>query len=1288
MVPSAFAACLNISDVPYETTALSAPPNIMIVLDNSGSMDWEFLTDDYQGKFEGQVEYLFDDPGDNNYKVGISDGDILSGADRAKWKSQWAGYNKLYYNPMVDYLPWPNFSNADTSTPRSNPANATPIFDLNGEYYAVSDATPISIKNAHYYSWDDADVDGDLDSSESVYLVNFVGGLREYYRFNDLNANDVVEPGELTSVLQSALPDTVKPKLYDEEGNFVGYKTDTQDLQNFANWYSFYRRRELTAKAALSNLIAGLVGVQVGFYSINDGLRQPVLPVKVDMGLSVIVDNQDSGYQESGNWTASSAATAYNGTARYTANTGDYATWTPDLAEAGTYNVYGWWDYLSTRDENALYTISHTGGENTVRVNQRENHTQWTLIGTFQFATGTSGSVTVTRDNMSNGTSTSADALMFELVGGGVKVDETDTLLNLLYSLDSDGTTPLRNALDAVGQYFHQDDGQDGGLGDSPYEGSEGGGACQQAFAIVMTDGYYNGTAPVVGNQDQNQGSPYADAFSNTLADVAMKYYKDDLASSLDNEVPTNSCDSANHQHMVTYAVSFGVTGTLSPADNDGDGQADDPCFLDSGTPAPSWPDPEGGDKEKIDDLWHAAVNGRGAFYSASNPEELIRSLKSLFENIVARRASGASVSVNGERLITGTVVYQASFNSSNWTGDVTAYPVDPITGEILRGNDDILWHASDMLQNLGWNDRRIVSYNEVSGGIPFRYTSLSAEQRTALDPDWETDDTTAQNTVDYLRGREFDGFRPRSRKLGDIVHSAPLLVGSTIYVGANDGMLHAFNVETGIERFAYVPNLVFDRLKYLKDNDYEHRSYVDSTPVAVRGVGSSGHTLLVGGLGKGGKGYYVLDLSIADAIDATTSEAAIANTVLWEYPRPGITDNDMGYSYSRALIVRSYSSAHEWVVIFGNGYDSENGKAVLYVLDLDGNLIKKMDTGVGGCNGLSTPALVDVNADFKVDYAYVGDLKGNLWKFDFTDPDPANWDVAFSDGTDPKPLFQATGQPITTKPDVMRHPEKAGYIVVFGTGKFMQSGDRSDTDVQTVYGIWDYGDDDDDSEYLGSFNRASGILSNQPSNVTLLRQTEIDFRTVSGHDLRTLSDNPAIWETIDDADSGQDPDPGSIACTDGQDNDGDTLVDEPDECIAHAGWYFDFPRPGERVIIDVLIRDGKAIFVSSIPSVSPCSGGGDSMIHEVDPATGSRSIRVQFDIYDDRMINEQDRITVGETSMAPTGKGYSGILHPPVILRMPEGKREMKIFSTSAGATETLFEIAEKRGISYWRER
>ena len=303
-------------------------------------------------------------------------------------------------------------------------------------------------------------------------------------------------------------------------------------------------------------------------------------------------------------------------------------------------------------------------------------------------------------------------------------------------------------------------------------------------------------------------------------------------------------------------------------------------------------------------------------------------------------------------------------------------------------------------------------------------------------------------NALNYLRGdnsnEELNGgtLRDRYSKLGDIVHSSPIFENGVLYTGGNDGMLHAFAAADdepsagavgGEELFAYVPNLVFDHLSDLTDPDYTHKYYVDLTVSVESGVNIHGSigtpvstTLLVGGLGKGGRGYFALDVTDAATI---ANEAALAGKVMWEFPSG--TDNDMGYTYSKPAIVESYDSSvgsNGWIVIFGNGYNSPSGKAVLYIVNPEnGNVIEKIDTAVAGCNGLSTPVPVDVDYDDKVDYVYAGDLRGNMWKFDLTDPDHTNWEIAFYDGAD-QPLFTARGpggttQPITAKPDVMYHP-------------------------------------------------------------------------------------------------------------------------------------------------------------------------------------------------------------------------------------------------------------------------
>ena len=880
---------------------------------------------------------------------------------------------------------------------------------------------------------------------------------------------------------------------------------------------------------------------------------------------------------------------------------------------------------------------------------------QWVELGTYDFAAGTSDYVKVERTSSSNGDRTVADAILFEAQDGEkVNIDKTGDLLGGIYNIYSSNGTPLQNALNAVGTYY--DDSS------NAYFSAAEGGACQQSFAILMTDGYYNGGHPSVGNVDKDMGAPYADNWDNTLGDIAMKYYNTDL-SDLENVVPTNSCDEKETQHMVTYSVAFGLTGNLTPYDADGDGKEDDPCFLNDTTPDPVWPDPgDSEDKDRIDDLWHAAVNGHGEFFSAGNPEELVESLTALFENIASRSASGASVSVNGEELGSETTIYQATYSSDTYTGELYAYPMDPDSGEILKDASDIRWTASgkvgstDGLQDKDWDtDRKIITSNNGTL-VPFRYANISLAQQAYL----STDETTAKNLVNYIRGQEIDGFRPRTKKLGDIVHSAPVLKEDAIYVGANDGMFHAFDKENGREIFAYVPNLVFDKLNKLADKAYSHEFYIDSTAASqAKGkISDTVETMLVCGLGAGGKGYFALDITDVGTFTKDSTESEIAGKIgMWEFPN-STHAADMGYSFSIPTIVKSNYKVDDkprWVVIFGNGYTSDNGSAELFVLDaLTGAVLAKIDTGVTGDNGLSTPAVIDANNDYLADYVYAGDLKGNLWKFDLTGSAPADWKVAFKDGDgNKKPLFQATAQPITSRPDVMWHPTEHGFLVVFGTGKFLHDDDINATTGElsrqhTVYGIWDYGDDADDAEYLGSISdRSTGQLSYPTDGsgdpIYLQKQTVVYTNTINGEYYRVLSNHDVQWrETV----SGVEIEPPA-------DPDGGDQKFNP---VKQAGWFFDFPNSGdyvgERVIKDITIRNGVAIVLSFIPNDSPCAGGGNSFYYMMNAANGGRFDKPVLDLNGDGKIDDDDLINIGTEDdpimTSPTGKLNIGMLHAP----------------------------------------
>lgn len=997
-------------------------------------------------------------------------------------------------------------------------------------------AENVDIQNSHYYihtGYDgrDNDGDGNIDETDEndIYLVNLVGpsdsGEIDIYRVTEDDGGKVIALEEKTAA-EAGLEYIIDRRSYEME------------RVNFANWFSFHRRRLLTAKNAIGNVITDMQNVYIGLLTIHKRIKQPVLPVNV----------------------------------------------------------------------------SHEGDT-------------W---------------------------------------------NETQTLLKKLYrDYKASGGTPLREALKDTGRYF-QGDYMESDIYESyttssyyPFYEPVDGGECQQSFCILMTDGFWNGDSPNVGNEDQGgthntdyDGGEFADGYSNTLADVAMLYYEIDLNSNLENLVQAGDIDPATHQRMVTYGLSFGAKGTLDPSAYPG-------CPGSAGS-CPTWPDPTNTeDDERIDDLYHAAINGRGLYLNAGSPDELLEAMRKLKEDIEARGIrTEASAAVSSQQLKTDSQLYVGGYNTFGWAGTVTAWDLDETDGSVV---EPAAWNAGDLLETRisedGHGDR-IIATSDGSTGYKFR-------DDQSLDVDVHEDLTP--KLINYIRGdkdqeqRNNGSYRNRLTNwaggdtqnpftLGDIVHSSPVLHKEVLYVGANDGMLHAFLADDGSELFAYVPAIVHPRLKSLADANQNHKYYVDLTP-AVRDVG--GTDLLVGGLGKGGKGYFALD--VTDAKTDITSEGVLQDRVLWEFTGDGADadndgdDDDMGYAFSQPVITETDAG---FVVVFGNGYGSENGEAILYVLTdpLNGTDHKTFSTGVSGddnCNGMSTPFPADVDNDGKTEFIYVGDLKGNLWKFDVRGSNTNAWRFAFAGK---KPLFTAMDsfgnpQPITGRPDVTDHCSGIGQAVVFGTGQLLGTPDVGNNDQQTLYGIWDFGDisDEERTEYIGTFfNRSDNTITDagpevlaadaEDGKLTMLKQ-ELE----TGSTERVFTDKEPSWETEDDPDGGEEKKNPSTP-----------------EAV-NIGWYFDLPAYKERIVQPILIRSGKAIVVSNVPGSAGgvCTAGesGTSYLMAVDPCTGGRTPAPVFDINDDGEIDDDDLVSIddpdneGETiDVPPGGVELEGLISGPAI--------------------------------------
>lgn len=632
-----------------------------------------------------------------------------------------------------------------------------------------------------------------------------------------------------------------------------------------------------------------------------------------------------------------------------------------------------------------------------------------------------------------------------------------------------------------------------------------------------------------------------------------------------------------------------------------------------------------------------ASAGGTSTAYFANNLTTLNSAFSTIFNNILAVSGAAASVTLSSASVAPNGKIYQSQFNATDWSGDLVALNQDPSTGLPTT----IAWRAATQLNTQNFNTgRSIITIKPSSGvGIPFRWPA-NASSPTATELDiTQTDylnktptgvtDTNGANRLNYVRGDTTQtSFRTRPiTVLGDLVDSAPYFVGPPdnnysdylesspyssfmisnasrtpmIYVGANDGMLHGFDADTGVEKLAYVPSPVYSNLTQLTSTTYSHRYFVNGSPTVQDAFyGGAWHTILVSGLAGGGQGFFALDVTNP----GNFSEANASSLVRWEFTDSN--DGDLGYSFSEPTIAKMNDGT--WVAIFGNGYNntaadsnvSTTGRAVLYIVNLQtGALIKRIDTKYGTTttpNGLATPKAVDLDGDGTVDVAYAGDLAGNLWKFDLRNSNPAQWDSAFVSGSTPQPLFVAMDssgnrQPITSTPDIVAHPSGTsyGYLVMFGTGKYLETTDPSTTSTQTFYGIQD-----------------KGILVSGRSS--LVQQTITSTTTVAtGKTYRVLSGNPVDWA-------------------------GGTV----------RGWYLDLPTNKERVINGSITDSNRVIFTSIIPTTAVCTPGGTGQLMVLDVLTGGKLSSPTFDVNGTGAIDSNDY--VGTPGVYPGGVALDAI--------------------------------------------
>ena len=612
----------------------------------------------------------------------------------------------------------------------------------------------------------------------------------------------------------------------------------------------------------------------------------------------------------------------------------------------------------------------------------------------------------------------------------------------------------------------------------------------------------------------------------------------------------------------------------------------------------------------------------------------------------IAQSGSAAAVSFSTGSLTEGSQLYQSKFNAKDWSGDLVAYQLK--SDGSLGGK---VWGAAAKLDVTKSGNRVMMtlgSQKSAAVGVPFRWNTITSGQQNDLrtEPNGSRGNVSKGTArLEYLRGdRSHEGkgfgFRTRGSALGDIWHSSAIYVGKpgqswpdsgggfpdgsdkysvfasnrsartpVVYVGANDGFLHGFLASNGKEVIAYAPSMLFSDsigagYHRLSDPNFNHNNlYVDGTPTISDAFFAGPNTktktwrtVLAGTLGGGGRGLFALDVTDP----STFRESNAAKTVLWEFTNAN--DAHLGYTYSRPTITLMNNG--RWALITGNGLedtatDRTGGQAQLFIIYLDGGVdgtwtygtdYLRISTGSGSTssrNGLLSPAVVDLDRNGTADRIYAGDLLGSLWSFDVSKSTDTKWSVSHNR----QALFSgSSGQSITTKPTVIRHPtvtdgSAPNLMVLFGSGRFLADGDKTRSNTQSFYGVWD--------------NNTGGLTRSN-----LARQTFL------------LDDASKRARVLDPY----------------------LKVEYEKMTGRQYGWYIDLPAKGERVVSEALVRGSIVYFNSIIPDVSVCASGGGGWEMSVKTENGGSPDAPVFD------FNEDGVVTVsGDTASVSGRSGASG---------------------------------------------
>jgi len=960
-------AAPSFPDYPLVSGAASAvPPNLMLILDDSGSMQFTFMADRalnwgkkgevtwtcYLNNGQKFESYWRDKHGNKDWVLrnqnpgsGVSSyGNAtpcgsteshryLKGtAAELKHFDNWIfrSYinNTIYYNPAVTYLPWRTHTAppADPATPLT-----APLYRMeNANVSSVSDHT--------------TDLTGSLDLRDSPHAYFYVPNVKiermdrnnpwNYWKYRVSKDGNIQRCDSLSSGQGVVYCDDPNAVWINETPNLLTHNTkepitkdinhtarsQSEEIQNFANWFHYYSTRMKMAKAGASEAFGRVESdIRIGYDAINNRRIEYPIPHNLDEGL-------------------------FKGTNR------------------------------------------------------------------------------------------------------------TSFYQRLQEQMAADGT-PLRSALIRTGEYYKSDD---------PYKDRNGTLlSCRRNYAVLVTDGAWS-NEPMTDNR-------------STLNKIAHYYWSEDLKPSLDDNVPNipvPDYDYANWQHMNTYSISVGMTGLLGtktpPPHYTGSyckryypHQSLEYCR--KWSPSDNYVTHNSDDAHKIDDLARAAGEGYGKFFIANDTDAFAEAIDSILSTIQSAPKSASGIALNSHTLSEHTRVFSASFKSGTWSGELQS--------KEMKDNGAIKWLLSETFDpsKSSYHNREFAKRTVLrgkglgnSGAVLFNDTFTdNALARTA-----GKESVNVANNISYLRGDQSQerknggNLRTRDNPIGDIVHSTPAYSNDTktVYIGANDGMLHAISDESdgGKVLFSYIPGGVdMATLATLSSPKYEHRFFVDGSIDVMPKAHHGTKTLLLAAMGRGGRGVFSLDVSNPKAMSSAQ--------VLWDDTVPNSNSTympDMGYVLGGVHLRKANGTGRKSVALIPNGIDSPNGNAALIVrqINADGSAEKEvvLSTGVGGNNGLMALALADVDHNGTVDLVYGGDLKGNVWRWDFRKkiPDANDQPVKLFSGDASRPI---TGGLVVSA-------DLGKVFVGFGTGRYISLSDVPKPGAlgpqQRLYGIIDHGDD------------------------------------------------------------------------------------------------------------------------------------------------------------------------------------------------------------------------------------